>query len=89
MRVTTDGCTDAETGRPVPGDDGGPYREVHDVQMVRAAGGDWALSRFAPEMLDNQSVTLKLAGGGARGLALDDPGATDYLYYPATSRGSR
>ena len=27
----TDGCWDAETGEPVPGDDGGPFRAVHDV----------------------------------------------------------
>ena len=86
IRVTTNACTDRATGDPVPGEDGGPFREVRDLRMFRVSGGERVLSRFAPEMLDRQPVKLRLSGGVWSGaLALDDPGTTSYPTYPATS----
>ena len=86
LRVTTDGCSDGETGEPVPGPDEGPFHEVRDLDMFRISGGDRVLGRFAPEMLDNVQVKLRLAGGVWRGaLTLDDAGTTEYPSYPATS----
>lgn len=86
IRVTTDGCTDGETGEPVPGEDGGPFHEVRELQMFRISGGERVLGRFAPEMLDSQPVKLRLSGGVWRGsLALAHPGTTSYPTYPATS----
>ncbi len=62
IRVTTDGCTDGESSEPVPGEDGGPFHEVRELQMFRVSGGERVLGRFAPEMLDSQPVKLRLAG---------------------------
>ena len=82
-RVTTDGCWDAETGEPVPGDDGGPFRAVHDVPAAAVDGSDRLLSRFAPGMLETAPVTLRLRDGAWRGeLALVEEEAPPY---PATS----
>ena len=86
IRVTTDGCTDGETGEPVLGEDGRPFHEERELQMFRISGRERVLGRFAPEMLDSQPVKLRLSGGVWRGaLTLAHPGTTSYPTYPATS----
>jgi hypothetical protein len=82
IAITTTGCTDAGTGEPVTGSDGGPFTAAEELRAM-GVGGDRFMGPWAAESLARQEVRLRLRAGAWEGtLARDEADAG--RYGPAT-----
>jgi hypothetical protein len=83
VRVETRGCVDAQTGEPVPGDDGGPFADVRDIPAAATTGSERLLGDFASMSIGDRDIPLRRRGGAWRG-ALRVAQADAGRYGPAT-----
>jgi hypothetical protein len=67
VRAMTDGCVSTETGEPVPGPDGAPYRDVTDLPAVVEYGSPRLLGPLGAEALGDTTLPLRLRDGAWRG----------------------
>ena len=75
VRVSTNGCVNAETGEPISGADGGPFTANADIAGVVANGGPGFIAGWGVDEVSDESISLKLRRGEWRGsFELRDPG---------------